>query len=60
MIIDEAIKLLTIFNTTCNVPTMPILEDAIKLGIEALKEVKQSRIDPSTYISYPLPGETEK
>ena len=31
---------------------------AIKLGIEALKQVKESRFDPSTWEPQLLPGET--
>jgi len=35
------------------------LNKAVKLGSEALKQVKESRFDPSTWIPQPLPGETK-
>lgn len=59
MTIDEAIKLLTIFNQTCNVPTMPILDHAIKLGINALIAIKEYRQTPFYSWIKQLPGETE-
>lgn len=34
--------------------------NAVKLGIEALRQVKESRFDPSSWEPKPLPGETEE
>jgi len=38
----------------------PLERKALRLGIEALKQVKESRFDPSTWEPRPLPGETKK
>ena len=37
-----------------------ILKQAFDLGIEALKQIKESRFDPSTWEPQTLPGETKE
>ena len=59
MKIDKAIETL---NEDINHPTaqfMPDLQEAQKLGIEALKRVKEARTRVYFITRTPLPGETE-
>ncbi len=60
MTIDEAVGTLSELREIVFCSKSPKRNNAIKLGIEALKYAKRSR-DPSGVPSYPLlPGETEK
>jgi len=57
--IDKAIEILTIHNDHNPNITDAERREAHQLGLEALKQVKESRFDPSTWRSQTLPGETE-
>ncbi len=59
MTIDEAIKINKLHNNPSIKDQAPKLWAAQNLGIEALKQVKESRFDPSTWTSQTLPGETK-
>lgn len=60
MTIDEAIEILGILESrTQNYSTM-FKKDALKLGIEALKRVREVRQSPTGYWEYKLPGETKE
>ena len=60
MKIDEAIEVLPQFFELCSWPRTKDQEEALKLGIEALKEVKKHRGWPLHLDTGLLPGETEK
>ena len=60
MTIDKAIEILTAERICFPTSHTPDLNDALQLGIEALKAVKDSRFDPSTYVPHLLPGETSR
>jgi len=60
MTIDEAIRLLKTASQGWPLPPNEDYYKALDLGIEALRAVKDSRFDPSTYTSHLLPGETKK
>ena len=59
MTIDKAIEILTIFTFASNHTSRNDVNDALSLGIEALKQVKESRFDPSTWEPRTLPDETK-
>ncbi len=58
MTIDEAIKVLEGPWYPTTLDEWMALYKAINLGIEALREVKESRFDPGTWTPHTLPGET--
>ena len=60
MNIEKAIEILDTHQ--CDMPRneVPDLIDAMKLGIEALKRIKEERTGYETYAPDLLPGETEK
>jgi len=60
MKIEKAIEILTIFFINKRKVPDDDIWDASKLGLEALKQVKESRFDPSTWEPKLLPGETEE
>jgi len=57
MTINKAIEILTIFIDPNVTKLDPDDLDAIKLGIEALKRIKDMRISPCTTADELLPGE---
>ena len=59
MTIDEAIKTLEDILTNVEPGDPPEEHDAIKLGIEALKEVKHARSISFGVVNLKLPGETK-
>ncbi len=59
MTIDEAIKLLNTAKEGFPVNDTEKYYAAMELSIEALKQVKESRFDPSTWTPQLLPGETK-
>ncbi len=59
MTIDKAIEILTDILRCVEPADPPDEHDAVKLGIEALREVKESRFDPSSYETRLLEGETK-
>jgi hypothetical protein len=60
MIIDEAIKRLEVFKKDTSEGAPELLDDAIQLGIEALRREKQRRENPRWGLPPLLPGETEE
>jgi hypothetical protein len=58
MTIDEAIKILNHYQVEGEAPCPPKLDDALKLGIEALKKIKRQRLYQFKGEIRPLPGET--
>ena len=58
MTIDEAITRLEVFVKDVSEAEPELLDDAIRLGIEALKVVQKSRTKYSRSAIYLLPGET--
>jgi hypothetical protein len=60
MTIDEAIKRLQEDIDSTGNDEIDTLTEAEKLGIEALKRVKDSRRPDPLYPETPLPGETEE
>lgn len=61
MTIDEAIKTLEPAQDGYMPTANPKALEAVKLGVEALKEIKELRQDPMGYFKdHLLPGETEK
>ena len=60
MTIDEAIKTLTFYHKNHEPYSDPLLLNALRLGIEALKRIKSIRegISLSAYVD--LPGETKE
>lgn len=59
MNLDEAIEILDEEPITCEPGRKPELEQALKLGIEALIRERNNRINPGAYAGILLPGETE-
>ena len=59
MTIDTAIEILTHLKAATNSASRQDCEKAYQLGIEALKQVKESRFDPSTWEPRTLPDETK-
>lgn len=59
MKLDEAIEIQEQYLRQKETHLSNDLDDAIKLGIEALRQVKESRFDPSTWEPRPLSGETK-
>jgi len=60
MELNKAIEILTIFVPAPDWITDPDLQDAVKLGIEALKAVQLCRKGVSAQVYLLLPGETER
>ena len=60
MTIYEAIEILKDLRDGLDLPLMVDTEDAIKLGIEALKRVQSWRQDPVYIADFPLLGETKE
>ncbi len=60
MKIDRAIKLLTQMSEYGVVAWDKQDLDSIKLGVEALKRIRDMRLSPCTTADEILPGETEK
>jgi len=60
MTIDEAIKRLELLKKGSFNDPFGYLHDSIKLGIEALKRIKESRFLKCQVASDKLPGETEE
>ena len=58
MLIDRAIRNLTDGREDCGMIPFEEYTLTIDLAIEALKQVKESRLDPSTWAPKTLPGET--
>lgn len=59
MTIDKAIEILGLRIKSPFVRANPDTKDAIKLGIEALKRIKECRLADHTIKEDLLPGETE-
>lgn len=60
MHIDEAINRLEVFVRDASEVAPELLDDAVRLGIEALKRVKLSRDNPSCLFWKLLYGETKE
>ena len=60
MTIEKAIETIRHLVGVSMVLTGPAQDDALKLGIEALKRLKRNRKDPVLAIFTPLPGETKE
>ena len=58
--IDKAIELLTQLSSDGREQLELDFQDAIKLGIEALKRIKAHRPYGYPGLNFPLPGETEQ
>ena len=58
MTIDEAIQILSADETDCHPDTNPEVNEATKLGIEALKRIKEGRQGYNQSIVRQLPEET--
>ena len=59
MKLEKAIEILDAIVLTIDPDRMTDDEDAIKLGIEALKRVQSQRMPNASIIFHPLPGETK-
>jgi len=59
MTIDKAIKLLTLWHNHASPTLKEDYKDALKLGLEALKLVREFRTGRYKTINSPLLGETE-
>ncbi len=59
MTIDEAIKANQALEKDMRAKGMPILAEGIRLGIEALKQVKTNRAHSAAGFGLMLPGETK-
>jgi len=57
--IEEAIKILNTTDSRDITPASQGFRDAVKLGIEALKEIKLDRKNRLPFRHIPLSGETE-
>jgi len=60
MIINEAIEILTILESRSINNSLMFKKDALKLGIEALKDKKFRRVTMYPFNQDLLPGETEE
>jgi hypothetical protein len=60
MTLSKAIEILTEATNRQLPPTLQDLDDAMKLGIEALRRIKRSRKATNSEDWQLLPGETEK
>lgn len=60
MTLQKAIAILEDLGTTLPQSSPEDRRKAVRLGIEALRQVKESRFDPSTWEPKLLPGETEE
>ena len=60
MTLEKAIELLTTMKKVCKGLFPPDEQDAVNLGIEALKDKVKARHHGHAYSSRLLPGETEK
>ena len=58
MTIDGAIKLLTYLHGTNTMPLLEMDRDAVKLGIEALKRIREHRAEFGNIPTIKLQGET--
>ena len=58
MKLDKAIEVLISGSELSRPWLLGGYEEALKLGIEALRQIKESRFDPSTWEPRKLPGET--
>jgi len=59
MNIDKAIEVKEQYHEKYRVHMLSKEREADQLSIEALKQVKESRFDPSTWTPQTLPGETK-
>lgn len=57
MKIDKAVNLLSQLPLAINTKSNHDNHVAVRLGIEALKQTKESRYDPSSWVPRKLPGE---
>ena len=60
MTIDEAIRLLSKWQSGLRTTPMDDVDSAVKLGIAALKRLKAIRVNEASVFTLPLPGETEE
>ena len=60
MTIDEAIEIITLYLQHSEQWGHHNLDDALQLGVEALKRIKESRLLSCQVASEKLPGETEE
>lgn len=60
MTLNKAIEILQDLMTDLPQFSPDDRREAVMLGIEALKQIKESRFDPSTWEPRLLPGETEE
>ena len=60
MTIDKAIEIMTGELSGLGYGVTTDLQDAMELGVQALKLVKALRIGPANWTTLDLPGETEK
>jgi len=58
MTLEEAIRFKELTGDEFLAADPDDLDEADRLSIEAIKQVKESRFDPSTWEPKPLPGET--
>ncbi len=58
--IDEAIKVLDRTHPKVGSFANPVINEAVQLGVEALKLIKKERKNPHVWFNSLLPGETEK
>ncbi len=59
MNIEEAIEVLEQDHTSQETGEQSDYQDAIQLGIDALKWIKEGRVTYTMFPNKPLPGETE-
>lgn len=60
MKLEKAIEILELTTADFRADNSPYVRDAIKLGSEALKEIKEGRTRPGGMFFHDLPGETEE
>ncbi len=60
MKINEAIRLSAALRETTLLQPLRAFSEAVQLGIEALKRVRDMRISPCTTADEQLPGETDE
>ena len=60
MKLEKAIEILQHYHVEPALPRRGFVEDALKLGIEAMKRIKDYRERSSTFATPLLPGETEE
>ena len=60
MKLDKAVEILNDYKMQSAFEATPDFEEAIKLGIEALKRLQRQRSGDLSLIKTPLPGETKE